>query len=201
MQKCDAFTDASSLFALSELSELVLSNIDVSSIEGIQQMKKLTRLSIAHNKITDITPIGEIDYTYCMQPDEWGNTPHFRLEIESMSKDGIPAEQFSVLSAVPYFEYLDIDWNDYHIWIDAVKNTPIRRAQICDCSWDNEGFRTFIEQHPELEEIDLRWNPKLTDLSPLLNLKNLREVTISNNMRTAQSSLGGEIHFRLQIED
>ncbi len=201
LQNCEQFTDPSSIFALTELGSVKLSNTGVTSIEGIQNLKKLTQLSIAHNGITDLTPIGGIDYSYAMQADERGNVPHFRLEIEDMSREGLAPEQFEALSAVPYFDYLDIDRNDYHLWTGVLKNTPIRCAQICDCNWDNEGFKAFIGQHPELEEIDLRRNPKLTDLTPLYALPNLHWIMISENMRDAQNSLGDDHGFGVMVED
>jgi Leucine-rich repeat (LRR) protein len=50
-----------------------------------------------------------------------------------------------------------------------------------------------------LEELTLD-EPRINDLSPLPALPNLREVKISNRMRVAQNSLGGNYGFELIVE-
>lgn len=198
LQDCYEITDISPLFNLPELNNIGIYNTNVASIDGVQKLKKLTQLRLQNNPITDISPIGEIDFTYCEQPNEWGDTDHFTLEIERMT-DVLSPEDYSVLAAVPYFEYLDIDGTDYHIWIDLLKHTPIMRAQICDCKWDNQGFKTFVEQHPEILEMDICWDTGLTDLTPLLSLENLRSVRVSEEMQAAARSLGKDFGFELHI--
>ena len=198
LQDCFEIRDISLLFDMEELNQIALINTGIRSIEGIQKLKKLTWLTIQNCEITDISPIGEIDYTFCEQPNEWGEIPHFHLEIERMT-DVLPKEAYDVLSAVPYYDYLDIDGTDYHLWIDLVKDIPIRTMQICDCGWDNNGFRTFIEQHPEIEQIDVCWDRGLTDLTPLLSLNHLQYVRISEEMQPAAKSLGGNYDFLLFI--
>ncbi len=196
LQDCFEIRDISLLFDMEELNQIALINTGIRSIEGIQKLKKLTWLTIQNCEITDISPIGEIDYTFCEQPNEWGEIPHFHLEIERMA-DVLPKEAYEVLSAVPNYDYLDIDGTDYRLWTDLVKNIPIRVMQVCDCQWDNNGFRTFIEQHPEIEKIDVCWDRGLTDLTPLLSLNHLQFVTISEEMQAAARSLGSNYGFQL----
>ena len=191
LQDCYAITDISPVYDLPELNEIGLIRTSVASIDGIQNCRKLTALVLQNTAITDISPIGEIDYTYCMQVNEWdGRAPYFRLEIEGMS-NVLPPEAYAALAAVPAFDYLDIDLTDYHLWIDLLKDKPILRAQMCGCSWDNEGFAAFIAQHPEIEELDVCWDEGLTDLTPVLTLSNLRYIRVSNGMRAAARSLDG----------
>ena len=64
----------------------------------------------------------------------------------------------------------------------------------------NEQLRAFVEAHPMLEQLDLRWNPQFTDLSCLLSLKELRQVWVSENMPEAIASLGEGYSFGLSIE-
>ena len=58
----------------------------------------------------------------------------------------------------------------------------------------------FIEQHPELEYIKVSWTRELTDISPLLTLRNLDAACISHDMQKARESLGDDFPFRLDIE-
>ena len=71
------------------------------------------------------------------------------------------------------------------------------------CHFTNETFRQFVEQHPELEYIEVSWTPELTDISPLLTLKNLNRACVSNSMPQAIASLGDptELPFELEIEN
>jgi hypothetical protein len=65
----------------------------------------------------------------------------------------------------------------------------------------NEQLRAFVAAHPMLEQLDLRWNPQLTDLSCLRELPNdLRQLYLSSDMAEAADSLGEGYDFRLEIE-
>ncbi|MBQ6076457.1 MAG: hypothetical protein IJK86_09970 [Lachnospiraceae bacterium] len=192
--------DISQVFELDGLRSVCVRNTRVTSIEGIQNLKKLTCLIIENSPIADLSPLGDIDYSFCMEPDEDGRTPRFELTLAWLEQPFTP-EDFAGLASVPYFEYLNLNGSDCRLWTDALRETPVRRMEFCDCDWDNDTFRAFIEQHPETEEIDIRWNPDLTDLSPLYSLPILRRVTISHNMSDAESSLDGDFNFDLEIRD
>lgn len=192
--------DISQVFELDELRSVCVRNTRVTSIEGIQNLKKLTCLIIENSPLADLSPLGDIDYSFCMEPDEDGRAPRFELTLAWLEQPFTP-EDFAGLASVPYFEYLNLNGSDCRLWTDALRETPVRRMEFCDCDWDNDTFRAFIEQHPETEEIDIRWNPDLTDLSPLYSLPILRRVTISHNMSDAESSLDGDFGFDLEIRD
>ena len=51
-----------------------------------------------------------------------------------------------------------------------------------------------------LEQLTLSWNPQLTDLSCLLELKELRRVQVSQDMSKAIASLGEGYGFELIVE-
>ena len=75
----------------------------------------------------------------------------------------------------------------------------VRKSQ--DAEDANALFAEFVRNHPELAELDIPWNDKLTDLTPLLELENLQKVRISANMEAARASLdGADYNFRLDIE-
>ncbi len=192
--------DLSPLFELENLHEICVSNSEtVTSIEGVQKLKHLTELNIGSANLTDIGAIAEIDYTFCMTPDEDGNEPYFNLSVDNL-QGKIPDEQYAVLSAVPSYHGLNIFNTDCALWMDAVKDTKIREIHAGGCRFTNETFRQFIEQHPELEYIKVSWTPELTDISPLLTLSDLRAACVSNDMRQAIDSLGDGYGFALEIE-
>ena len=68
------------------------------------------------------------------------------------------------------------------------------------CGMSNEQLRSFVEAHPMLEQLTLSWNPQLTDLSCLLELKELRRVQVSQDMSKAIASLGEGYGFELIVE-
>ena len=193
-------SDLSPLFDLPQMQVISVENTEtVTSIEGVQKLKHLTDLNIGGNNLTDIRAIAEIDYTFCMEPDENGNVPYFILGVDNL-QGKIPDEQYAILSAVPQYQSLNVFNTDCALWMDAVKDVPIRELHAGNCRFTSETFKTFIEQHPELEYIKVSWTPELTDISPLLTLQNLRAACVSNNMPKAIASLGDGYGFGLEIE-
>lgn len=194
-------SDLSPLFEMSELENVFVNNTHgVTSIEGIQNLKHLRELYIGGSNVTDLSPLSEIDYSFAETPDWDGNVPHFSLGVDNMA-DTLPPEQYQYLSAVPYFGYLNV-WNtDFDLWFEATKNTPILNLSAGNCGIDNERLKLLCEAHPELEELALSWNKQsLSDLTPLLNLSNLRRLQISHDLERAIRSLGDGFRFQLDIE-
>ncbi len=193
-------SDLSPLFDLPQIQIIRIENTEtVTSIDGIQKLPHLTDLNIGGNGLTDIRAIGEIDYTFCTEPDEDGNVPYFILGVDNL-QGKIPDEQYAVLSAVPEYQSLNVFNTDCALWMDAVKNVKIHELHAGNCRFTDETFRTFIEQHPELEYIKVSWTPELRDISPLLTLRNLRAACVSHDMRSAIESLGDGFGFELEIE-
>ena len=60
-------------------------------------------------------------------------------------------------------------------------------------------FAEFVRSHPELEEVQLPDNDRLTDVSVLLELSNLQNVRLSYDMEAALTSLGAGYGFQLDI--
>jgi len=86
-------------------------------------------------------------------------------------------------------------------WLDHVMSKEIHELSCHRSDISNEQLRAFVEAHPMLEQLDLRWNPQLTDLSCLLELPNdLRELYLSDDMQKALNSLGEGYTFRVEIE-
>ncbi|MBQ7278367.1 MAG: hypothetical protein IJR17_04100 [Clostridia bacterium] len=193
-------SDLSPLFDLKSLEIINVADTEtVTSIEGVEKLLHLTDLNISRNNLSDISAIAKIDYTFCMTPDEDGNVPYFVLSIDNL-QGKIPDEQYAVLSAVPEYQSLNVFNTDCALWMDAVKQAKIHELHAGNCRFTNETFKTFIEQHPELEYIKVSWTSELTDISPLLTLRHLRAACVSNNMQQAIRSLGGEYGFELEIE-
>lgn len=196
---CYGVSDLSPLLSLPEISRICVAYTSVGSIEGVQTLKHLTELNLSPSDITDLSPLGAIDYTYAETPDEGGWIPHFTLSIDNM-QDQLPPEQYGFLAFVPYYDSLNIHGTDWNLWMDALEGSKIRSIWMSSCSLNDEAIEIFAAMHPEIEQIHLSWNPDICDLSPLLELPNLREVWISENMRAARESLSGGTGFFLGTE-
>lgn len=196
LQRNPNLEDVSPLFLLNGIEHLNIGGTKVSDISGIQNLRRLRGLHIYDTNITDLSVLKDVDYSYSSE--EGG----FDLNI-----DGLSIEDYSFLEAVPKWGWLSISMGDRKLakknmnWIDYVKNSEIRELEA-----RNETFQTteqlaaFLEAHPELECINLSWNNRLNDISPLLSHPGLKRVRVTKDMKKAIKSLGDSQPFELKIE-
>ena len=190
--------DPAPLFALETLESLRISDTEtLTSIEGIQGMQHLCSLNIDATGVTDLSPLASFDYSYAEQPDENGYVRHFSLNVGNLN---LAEEQYRYLSAVPYYDILNV-WNtDFSKWSEAIRYTPLRQLEAGSCGIDNERLETLCGMHPELQYLTLSWNShRLTDLRPALTLENLEWLQISPDLEEAIDSLVDETRFELRI--
>lgn len=192
---CPKITDVSALFDMPSLYLINVNGLKITSIEGIEKLPHLQNLTLSNTQVTDLSPLAALDLTEALQ--DWSG---FNLSVDNL-EDRLDPAQYQVLSAFPEFWSLNVFNTDCALWMDAVKNVKIREIHAGNCRFTNETFKMFIEQHPELEYIKVSWTQELTDISPLLTLKNLKTACISHDMQKAQESLGDNFPFRLDIEN
>lgn len=192
-------TSIEGLQNLYQLSWLGLNSTAVTSIEPLRDLKNLVSLTISYSNVRDLSPLADIDYSFAEQPDEGGYVRHFNLGVDGL-QDRLKADQYANLSAIPYFDCLNVYNTRCTLWMDAVKDAGILELHAGGCSFTNESFRDLIESHPELTYIKVPGNGALTDLTPVLELENLRTIVVSDNMRQAIDSLGDGLAFELEIE-
>ena len=195
---CDNLSDISPVFALQNLHSLWLNGNNIESILGVQNLTQLCRLDISDTGVSDLSPLAEVDYSTAVE--ENGG---FEFAVS-----GHHIEDFSPLSAVPAFSRLMMGNVDPVLYISDLEGIEIRSFQAdggfseeCTAEDVNTLFAEFVRDHQELAELDIPWNDKLTDLTPLLELENLQKVRISANMEEAREGLEGkEYAFLLEIE-
>ena len=195
---CDNLSDISPVFALQNLHSLWLNGPNIESIQGVQNLTQLCRLDISDTGVSDLSPLAEVDYSTAVR--ENGG---FEFAVS-----GHHIEDFSPLSAVPAFSWLMMGNADPVRYVSVLEGKEIRSFQAdsgfsreCTAEDVNALFAEFVRNHPELEELDIPWNDRLTDLTPLLELENLQKVRISANMEAARASLeGADYNFMLEIE-
>ena len=195
LRACRKVTDVSALFKLSSLNRIDVSGTNAVSIAGIEQMPYLNDLNIGGTQVTDLSPLALLDKTEAMK-----NGDGFCLSIDNLS-DRLDPEQYRILAAFPAFASLNVYNTDCSLWADALKNTKVYALHAGSCGFNNETFRVFVEQHPELRYINVPGTYTLTDVSPLLNAPNLERVCIARSMQQAIDSLGDTpFSFFLEIE-
>ena len=176
-------------FTLQNIRNFVIKGCPVSSLEGIQNLKKLEYLCLDEVNVTDLSPLASCDFS---RAEENGGF--------SFNMYKTPCTDFTALESIRSFRDLEICDADIRLWIDIVSDSDIIRLTAHNAQLDNETLAQLVSDHPELEELHISWNQDLTDLTPVLQLENLRYLRVSNNMNAAIDSLGGEYHFELYIE-
>jgi len=195
---CDNLSDISPVFALQNLHSLWLNGPNIESIQGVQNLTQLCRLDISDTGVSDLSPLAEVDYSTAVK--ENGG---FEFAVS-----GHHIEDFSPLSAVPAFSRLMMGNADPVRYVSVLEGKEIRCFEAVggfseeSAAEDADAlFAEFVRNHPELSELDIPWNERITDLTPLLELQNLEKVRISANMEAARESLeGADYRFLLEIE-
>ena len=185
---CYELEDASPAFALQGLRGLMLHNTGISSIQGVQNLTELNNLNVSSTEVSDISPLSGCDFSRAY--DEGG----LRLGL-----GGTHIQDFSPLSSLRKLETLDVNAYDSSEWQDAAAGVEI----LCIFGHidSNDSLTALVEQHPELEELHFSWSEQVTDLTPLLQLENLRYIKVSRNMDKAIASLNGQnCRFEMEIE-
>ena len=188
---CPNLRDASPAFALPELEELHLRDSAVESIQGVQNLSHLRCLDIFHTQVADLSPLAACDFSEAY---EQGG---FRLDTADL-----PCEDFSALGSIREYEFICLNNMDSAKWAEPLEDCSICGFGATSAGWTNERFARFVGQHPELEEVEVSWSMELTDLTPLLQLENLRQVHLNRQMEEAINSLSGQnLCFDLWIDD
>ncbi len=189
VENCPKLTDASAAFAMQELEELSLAKTKISSIQGVQNLERLRWLDIDSTDVRDLSPLKDCSFSYALEQNGlWIGVGNLRLE------------DLSPLTSVRRFDWLNINGYPAALWLDVLEDCEIRNLCIHNSSLEQEQFERFLSAHGELERLEIDYNPKLRDLTLLLEMENLRHVTVTENMKAAIASLEGkELPFELEI--
>ena len=195
---CRNLTDLSPAFTLQNLRSLSVKECPVESIQGIQNLTGLWELDLSGSEVSDLSPLAECDFSTGIN-----ETGGFNLCL-----NGAPVEDYSPLSSIPVYDNLEINDVDPVRYLSYLEGIPIHRYFAANAFTERSSaedadalFAQFVQGHPELTEVGVPWNNKITDLTPLLELEHLQKVRVSSIMEEAISSLEGEdVRFELEIE-
>ncbi len=196
---CPKLTDASPAFACQQIRHLSLDGGPLESIQGLQNLDSLTDLNISSTKVSDLSPLSELDYGAALA--ERGGFQAFL--------NNLPVADYSALASIPVLDKLDLNETDAALYVPYLENTEIRSFTAAD-SFTNRSaakdpnalFADFIHAHPGLTELWIPYNDGIQDLTPVLELEDLRILRVSKNMQAALASLQGQSYgFELEITD
>ncbi len=190
-EQCTELSDVSALFTLQRLRNIFLNDTKIDSIQGVQNLPELCRLQIDRTKVSDLTPLAQGDFSYACQ------NGGFDFSANDLR---FSEEDFRALGSIGVFSNLNFTNADPAVWIPALADCEIRGIGAAGDFRTNEDLAAFAADHPELESMWFGWAEKVTDLTPLLGLENLRAFTIDRTMTKAIASIEGqEYHFDFQL--
>ena len=193
---CPNLTDASYAFTMQSLQTLSLRNCPVKSIQGVQNLWSLWKLDISGTKVSDLSPLAESDFSQGIA----------QMGGITLQLDSIPAKDFSALASIDGFTMLSVNSQNADLWLEHLEGKQVSKLnatysfeQMKAGTDVNAVFAEFARNHPELTQLQLPGNNRLTDVSVLLELPNLQSVRLSRTMEEANASLGKGYSFRLNI--
>ena len=191
IQNCPNLRDASAAFTLQGLRRVEIGRCPITSIQGVQNLMELSSLAIYETKVKDLSPLRDVDYSVSVRNGGF-----------DMSIGGTNCDDYSPLEAVPVFSYLDLNGVDAARWPDLSQVEALRRLSAHGDNLTQAKLEELLASHPELAELQIPHNEKITDLTPLLGMENLQRVLISRDMKKAVASLDGQdLPFELEIWD
>ena len=213
-------SDLSPIYKLNNLDGLQIDNTYVSDISGIDQLHNLSNIHIQGTYVNKI-PVGpSLNYIEAHNirlteiPDFKGHENVVFRANKNVFKD------YSNLNTAASYKLLMIEAHqNQHEIIEQLKGIPIdcflvaglkindlnalkdlniiTELNISDCSLNSlDGLENF----ETIEMLDLKYAHNLSDLSPILNLPNLKELTISSDMAWMEYQLEGR-QFELNYRD
>lgn len=185
---CEALQDVSAVYTLQNLENLTLRWCPVDSIQGVQNLPKLCSIHIPGTYVTDISPLNDCDFSYA---DARGGFTVLAHDTRIMD--------LSPLANIPSFGHLNLCGYDPDLWINYVADARIN--SYCGPLGNDEMLRQFVQQHPELSDVNIERGYQISDLTPLLELPNLNYVHIWDRPEMAVRSLDGhERNFHLVVD-
>ena len=189
VRNCPKLTDASAAFTLQGLRELEIARSPITSIQGVQNLTQLQGLGIYETDVKDLSPLRELDYAASEREGGFG-----------LSVGGMSCDDYSPIEAIPVIGFLDLNGAPVSRWPDLTRIRELRSLSAHGDDLTQEDLETILAAHPELEELQIPYNEKIDDLTPLLGMEKLQRVIVDREMKKAVAGLEGrDLPFELEI--
>jgi len=180
------------------LEKLVIREAGINDIDGIEELQNLEHLDLTGNNIENIERISllrNLEHLYMYDnkiSDIWAFTPQRNPYLKHLWLDGNNIQSLgpfipSINEFAGQLTHIGISRNPIlsENWEQAF-NENVRTLQIGGLEIDNKILKEiFSQKHgfPNLGYINLGGNKKISDLSPLLKLKSLKEISIETKVQ------------------
>lgn len=204
-------TDISDLFKIQGLESISFENTYVASIDGIEALTHLIDLRTGRSNLTDLSPLKKIDFSYLKD-----SANGFSFEAK-----GTLVKDFSPLAGIPKFVEIMIDLSRLDQILPYINGKGVRKfflagsdiktidqlsgiqgLEILHLPWSHQLVSIDgIERYEKLQEIKLIGTPQLTNLTPLLQLPDLKLLLLSPNMKNLALTQLSEAKFTIEYVD
>jgi len=180
------------------LEELTIREAGIKDINGIEELQNLEHLDLTGNDIENIERIAllrNLEHLYMYDnkiSDIWAFTPQRNPYLKHLWLDGNNIQSLgpfipSINEFAGQLTHIGISRNPIlsENWEQAF-NENVRTLQIGGLEIDNKILKELFSQNhgfPNLGYINLGGNKKISDLSPLLKLKSLKEISIEKKVQ------------------
>ena len=202
-------TDFSKLSKLTGLRRISLESQPLTSLEGIQNLRNLEELRISDSfNLEDISPAFAVTSLRVLDLSDVNIRSIEGIQnLRNLRELGLSncnaIEDFSPLSALEgEFDGFNMCSLPMEDWKDYMTNVQPRSFVFLGCFRNQEDLEYVCAAYPDLERLDIKWNECISDLSPVLEMRNLKSVAVTGNMGEAITSLEGKDYsFELEIEE
>jgi serine/threonine protein kinase len=169
----------------------------IKSLDDLELLKNLRRISLVYQNITDLTPIAgllDLDNLDLRHNPLADVSPLAQVSsLRDLSLFDTNVTDLTVLRSCPGLSILDIGYTPITSTaaldgLDVLQVLKARKAPLQTLD--------HIETHRLLEEIYLS-ETQLFDLAPLLDLPRLRLVEVDGNLRVAAEAVAGKASFKI----
>ena len=182
---CTKLTDISALADLPNLEMLCLDSTAVTDLSPLTGLKKLMNLNFNNMKVKDWTVLEQIDFSYAAGKGGLG------LSIDNCKS------RMDFLTRIGCFSNLALGGIKADLWMEPVANAKV--FGFYSSNMNQKQLEQFLEQHPEIKRLSIPNNKGITDLTKLLSMPNLEQVTVSQQMKKAIQSIEG-MQYQFQME-
>ncbi len=168
------------------------------SLEDVARMKNLRRLSLAYQNIRDLTPLEQLSYLEHVELKHnpiSDVSPLSRLtSLTALFLYDTSVSDLTCLSGCTRLNTLDVGYTQITSMtafdgLGFLETLILDRTRLCDL--ENIG------SHLMLEQLSIAETP-LLDLTPLLGLRRLQTVTVSEDMRQVAQAIAMDARFEIE---
>lgn len=165
---------------IENIQKLDLTGTLISSLEGIEDFKRLSSLNITHTSVNDISMLKNLDLDYfkaeeCFKLNNFDSLKSMSIKTLDLSSSGII--DYSFLSELIKLETLILNGNSIEEFSAIPSINSLKKLFLEDNFLDNI---TTNSDFPNLEEIYLT-NNRLISIKGISNFEKLNKIRISNN--------------------